>query len=142
MEQLCCQVGGNLGQRLHHKGTVGHQRMRDLQVGVIDVFVAVQQDIDVHGAIGITVDTLMLPAEVAFDGLRCREHFAGRQLSAEQRHGVEEGVVALEPPRFGLDERRAAHEDPYSLHQCLDGLEQQGVAVAKIASEGEIEISH
>ena len=135
MEQLCCQVGGNLAQRLHHKGTVGHQRMRDLQVGFIDVFVAVEQDIDVHGAIGITVDTLVLPAEVAFDGLRCREHLAGRQFCAEQRHGVEERVVALEAPGLRFDERRATDQGADALHQGFDGLEQQRVAVAEIAAE-------
>ena len=77
--------------------------MRNLEVGLIYLLIAIEQNVNVNRAIGIAVLALLLTAKFALDSLRLCEHFAGRQRCSIERYGVEKRVVALEAPRFRLD---------------------------------------
>ena len=92
-------------QRLHNKLPLVHQRMGYLEVGVVDVEVVVQQDVDVDDAVVIyAVGRLLRPAHGALDGLRGFKHLARRERSGTAYGGVDKTVARLKTPRLSYEQ--------------------------------------
>lgn len=82
-----------------------HSRMGNGEVGGGEVKVAVEEDVDVDGAVGVVVaGGLGGAAELAFDGLGGEENLVGREVCVEEDNGVEVAVGGVVSPGFGLDE--------------------------------------
>ena len=90
-------------QRREHERPLVHPRVRDLEVGLVDVLVAVEQDVDVQGA--------RSPADRAhpilelLDAIADVEQLARREIGVDRDHRVEEVVLARTADRRGLVDR-------------------------------------
>ena len=94
-----------------------------LQVGLVDVEVVVEQDVDVDGTVDeFTIYDLaalcgvfLALAQLPFYLLCHREHLARCEGGLAEDGGVEELVGRLEAPGLRLDERRLAHHRAYTV---------------------------
>lgn len=111
---FCCVVAGlgsggadgsvhNLAQRFHDEVALVHQRVRNVQVGLVDVQVVVDEYVDVDGTVVILpVGRLALAAQLPLYVLGGGEHLAGCERGAATHTGVEEPVWGVKAPRLGF----------------------------------------
>lgn len=111
---FCCVVAGigsggvdgsvhNLAQRFHDEVALVHQRVGNVQVGLIDVQVVVDEYVDVDGTVVILpVGRLALAAQLPLYVLGGGEHLAGCERGAATHAGVEEPVGGVKAPRLGF----------------------------------------
>lgn len=102
-----------LAQRLHDELTLLHQRMWNLQIGLIDLQVIVKQYVDVNGTIVVDGSFClmlsfsgMLPhlAKEALDELRAVKHLSRCLAGLYADNAVDEAVLRLKAPRLGVEE--------------------------------------
>lgn len=111
---FCCVVAGigsggvngsvhNLAQRFHDEVALVHQRVGNVQVGLIDVQVVVDEYVDVDGTVVILpVGRLALAAQLPLYVLGGGEHLAGCERGAATHAGIEEPVGGVKAPRLGF----------------------------------------
>ena len=111
---FCCVVAGlgsggadgsvhNLAQRFHDEVAFVHQRVGNVQVGLVDVQVVVDEYVDVDGTVVILpVGRLALAAQLPLYFLGGGEHLAGCERGAAAHTGVEEPVGGVKAPRLGF----------------------------------------
>lgn len=111
---FCCVVAGigsggvdgsvhNLAQRFHDEVALVHQRVGNVQVGLVDVQVVVDEYVDVDGTVVILpVGRLALAAQLPLYLLGGGEHLAGCERGAAAHTGVEEPVGGVKAPRLGF----------------------------------------
>ena len=111
---FCCVVAGlgsggvdgsvhNLAQRFHDEVALVHQRVGNVQVGLVDVQVVVDEYVDVDGTVVILpVGRLALAALLPLYVLGGGEHLAGCERGAATHTGVEEPVGGVKAPRLGF----------------------------------------
>lgn len=111
---FCCVVAGigsggvdgsvhNLAQRFHDEITLVHQRVGNVQVGLVDVQIVVDEYVDVDGTVVILpVGRLALAAQLPLYVLSGGEHLVGRERGAATHTGVEEPVGGVKAPRLGF----------------------------------------
>lgn len=110
----CCVVAGigsggvdgsvhNLAQRFHDEVALVHQRVGNVQVGLVDVQVVVDEYVDVDGTVVIlSVGRLALAAQLPLYLLGGGEHLAGCERGAATHAGVEKPVWGVKAPRLGF----------------------------------------
>lgn len=111
---FCCVVAGlgsggvdgsvhNLAQRFHDEVALVHQWVGNVQVGLVDVQVVVDEYVDVDGTVVILpVGRLALAAQLPLYVLGGGEHLAGCERGAATHTGVEEPVGGVKAPRLGF----------------------------------------
>lgn len=93
----------NLAQRFHDEVALVHQRVGNVQVGLVDVQVVVDEYVDVDGTVVILpVGRLVLAAQLPLYVLGGGEHLAGGERGAATHTGVEEPVGGVKAPRLGF----------------------------------------
>ena len=98
------ELGADFAQGLHDEGADEHARMGDDEVGLVDVDLVVEQDVDVDGPVVIDAvgAGLLAAAQLALDALGAAQQLAGRELGADANDGIHEGMVGLKAPRLGF----------------------------------------
>lgn len=111
---FCCVVAGlgsggvdgsvhNLAQRFHDEVALVHQRVGNVQVGLVDVQVVVEEYVDVDGTVVILpVGRLALAAQLPLYLLGGSEYLAGCERGAATHTGVKEPVGGVKAPRLGF----------------------------------------
>lgn len=137
----------DLIERRHHEVAFMHQRMRNLQVWLVNRQVVIEQDVDVDWAVGIFSfwlfaigywlfsPTLMSASHVAFNLLCQQEHLAWCLGRFAEDDGIQELVLRFKTPRFRLDKRRLAGDVPHSVVDQADGSFQVLSAIAQIRAQ-------
>ena len=91
--------------------------------------VVVHQQVDVDGTVVIfAILRLPLASQLALNLLSGIEAFHGRKRRQHQAGCIQEGMLALEPPRLGLDERRN------TLHRADTLLDKRDSTVQILSS--------
>ena len=92
-----------------------HERMRNLQVWLIDHQVIIEQDINVDRTVLIEVGDMLLPSQLALDSLSGFKKLTRGECSLTEDDAIEELIFRLESPRFGFDEGGLPKHRPYPL---------------------------
>ena len=126
----------HIAQRLQHKSTAVHQRMRQCErVGVQHTAVAVDQ-VDVDEAVGIhAVVRFGSAPHLPFDVLCGVEQLLRREVCIGKQHAVGEGVGTIEAPRFGTVHGAFGHDATNVFGQQERGATQIVGAVAQVGTE-------
>ena len=97
-----------------------HAGMWNGEVGSGELEVAVEENVDVNGAIGIKGKgaargggCLLLPSEFAFNGLRGAEELLRSEGGLQEDNGVEVRMWGVVPPGLGLDNGGSANKATY-----------------------------
>jgi hypothetical protein len=126
-------------ERNHHKIALVHQRMRDAEVGLIQGYIVVEQDVDIYRSVVIpAIGRFPASSQKALDALCFQKEVARTELCLHTDAGVEEEVVAPESPRLRLNERGLAHHRANPLSDLLYRRVEQFLAMAKIGTQTEI----
>lgn len=117
-----------------------HVRVGELQVGLRDVQVIVEQQVDVDGAVGImAANALMLSAELALYGLCGEQAVVRRERGHDLDAAIQELIWGREAPGLGLQKMRTRHHAADPQADERDGAFHSLVSLAQIGAETEIE---
>lgn len=129
----------NLLQGRHHEVALMHQRMRNLQVGLINMYVIVEQDVDVDDAVTvIAVDRFPRTTQLLLNGLGYPQHLTRLERCLTADAGIEKHIGRREAPRLGLDERRLPQHRADAVAKQLNRIVNEPLAVADVGSDAEI----
>ena len=94
-------VGRNLGQRSQNKGSLMQERMRNLQVRLLESKISVSQQVQINDARSPT-DSFGRSAQMPFDSLQVLKQFLGGESGLQLNHPVEELALRRASDRIGL----------------------------------------
>ena len=94
--------------------------MRYNEVGLVNVHIVEEQDVDVDRAVVIhAVFRLTFAPQLPFYALRGLQHLAWREQCLNTYTGIKKLVFRHEAPRFGLDKARVRTTLPTASPICL-----------------------
>lgn len=138
--------GVDLGERTHNEVALTEPRVGDGERGGVDGEVSVENDVEVDDAVGVTaVGVAVMRLTAAYfplDSLRFSQEFERTELGFEACAGVDEPVVGVEPPRFGLyavAEPEIARRQQSQPFGCAADVM---LAVAEVASNVDMNSRH
>ena len=117
------EVGGDFGQRGENEVPLEHARVRNLQLGLVDGDVVVEENVEIDEAGAFR--KRLAAAHVGFDLAEGGKEFAGGEKGFGKHGGVEEPGLVKVVDRFGLIEGG-------------DSLDANGVAVEKMHRFAEV----
>ena len=133
------EAGIELGERLENEAALVQARVRDAEPGLVDLPVAVQQEVEVERARPVLRRALALATEAALDLEQPVEQLAGGEGRHELECPVEEGRLLAGADELGLVEARDGdHRDPGAGGELGDGRTQGLLTVAEVRSERDV----
>jgi Subtilase family len=137
------QSRGDIRERLQHEGSFVEPRVRDVQAGLVDLGVPVDEEIEVERARPLRRNALTHAPEPLLDGEQDGEEVAGGQLGLQRDDAVQEARLVDVPHRRGVDERRDGdYADPRCRRERLDGGVERCLTLAEVRAERDVGGSH
>ena len=119
----------------HHEVPLAHERMRNLQVRLINRQVVIEQDVNVDRSVFIEMGKMFLPSQFALDLLSDLEELARCEGCLAENHAIEKPILRLEAPRLRLDEGGLPKHRPYPLTYQRYGFADMRCLIAKVRTE-------
>ena len=113
--------------------------MGDVQVGLADGDIVVEEDVDVDEAVVIDASCRLLRAsELALYLLRGFEELPRREVGGAADGGIDETMVGAEAPGLCFEESRLAHDGANQLSYPLDGPPYVAPTVPEVTAQTQI----
>ena len=113
-------------ERYEHEGAFRKPRVRNIEVGLVEYIVTIEQQVEVEGAGPVGNRGRTIAPEVALDSQKRRQQGGGRQLSFEGNHGIQEaGLIGKSHRGCGI--QRGSAQDLADGREAIDCGGQRGL---------------
>ena len=124
-------------QRSHHEVALFHQRMRNLEIGLIDDQIIYHQNVDIDDAVVIfSIYRLQGSAHLLLYPLGSLQHLTGSHGGENHHTGIDEVIGRRIAPRLGFVKSRLALYHANLLSYFIDSLTNITFPVTQIRAVG------